>query len=138
MICVAHFHCVKLCYKQRDKIGFLRITSGQFEKSTQPPMVTWKALLCNGAICCFPDLCFSFPDENAAFNKKKIAAFNKKHLWNPYQTQIIFFWQSLATKLVVIVTNLLNIFLLNVNFNKSTIGLLLLLISFMLAKFQEN
>ena len=44
LICVAHFHRVKLCYKQRDKIGFLRVTSGQFGKYAQPPMVTWKVL----------------------------------------------------------------------------------------------
>ena len=31
---------VKLCYKQRDKFGFLRITSGQFGKFSQLPMVT--------------------------------------------------------------------------------------------------
>ena len=41
--------------------------------------------------------------------------------------------QSLATKLVV-----LNISLLEVNFENFTIGLHLLLISSMLAKFQEN
>ena len=35
-------------------------------------------------------------------------------------------------------TNSLNIFLLEVNFDKSTIGLYLLLISFIFAKFQEN
>ena len=44
--------------------------------------------------------------------------------------------QSLITKLVV--ATLLNIFLLEMSFDKSTIGLHLLLISFMLAKFLEN
>ena len=35
---------VKLCYKQRDKIGFLRIKSGQFGKFAQLPTVKWNAL----------------------------------------------------------------------------------------------
>ena len=48
-------------------------------------------------------------------------------------------WQSLATKLVIaLTTTLLNIFLLEVNFDKSTIGLYLLIIFSMLAKFLEN
>ena len=46
--------------------------------------------------------------------------------------------QSLITKLVVTLGYKLNIFLLEVNFDKSTIKLHLLLISSMLAKFQEN
>ena len=46
--------------------------------------------------------------------------------------------QNLATKLVLVLGYKLNIFLLEVNFDKSTIRLLLLLISLMLAKFQEN
>jgi len=50
---------VKLCYKQKDKIGFLRKTSGQFGKFMQLPKVILKrasALFCNGARCCFRDL----------------------------------------------------------------------------------
>ena len=43
--------------------------------------------------------------------------------------------QSLATKLVVA---LLNIFLFEVNFDKSTIGLHIFLISFILAKFLKK
>ena len=35
LICGAHFLRVKLCYKQKDKIGFLRITNRQFEKFAQ-------------------------------------------------------------------------------------------------------
>ena len=47
--------------------------------------------------------------------------------------------QSLVTKFVVALGyTLLNIFLLEMNFDKSTIGLYLLLISLMLAKFLEN
>ena len=46
--------------------------------------------------------------------------------------------QSLATKLILAFGYKLNIFLLEMNFDKSTIGLQLLLISLMLAKFQEN
>ena len=46
--------------------------------------------------------------------------------------------QSLSTKLVVALGYKLNIFLLDINFDKSTIGLYLFLISSMLAKFQEN
>ena len=50
--------------------------------------------------------------------------------------------QSLATKLIVAfgykIDCSLNIFLLEMNFDKSTIGLHLLLISSMFAKFQEN
>ena len=46
--------------------------------------------------------------------------------------------QSLITKLVVTLGYKLNIFLLEVNFDKFTIKLHLLLISSMLAKFQEN
>ena len=40
LICGAHFRCVKLRYIQRDKIGFLRITSGQFGKFVQLPTET--------------------------------------------------------------------------------------------------
>ena len=47
--------------------------------------------------------------------------------------------QSLATKFVVALGyTLLGIFLLEMNFDKSTTGLYLLLISLMLAKFLEN
>ena len=46
--------------------------------------------------------------------------------------------QNLATKLVLALGYKLNIFLLEVNFDKFTIGLHLLLISLILAKFQEN
>ena len=46
--------------------------------------------------------------------------------------------QSLITKLFVTLGYKLNIFLLKLNFDKSTIKLHLLLISSMLAKFQEN
>ena len=46
--------------------------------------------------------------------------------------------QSLDTKLVLALGYKFNIFLLEVNFDKSTIRLHLLLISLILAKFQEN
>ena len=46
--------------------------------------------------------------------------------------------QSFTTKLVLALGYKLNIFLLEVNFDKFTIKLHLLLISSMLAKFQEN
>ena len=46
--------------------------------------------------------------------------------------------KNLVTKLVVILGYNLNIILLKMDFDKSTIGLYLLLISSMLAKFQEN
>ena len=46
--------------------------------------------------------------------------------------------QSLVTKLVLALSYKLNIFLLEVNFDKSTIKLHLLFIFLMLAKFQEN
>ena len=46
--------------------------------------------------------------------------------------------QSLNPKLVLALGYKVNIFLLEMNFDKSTIGLQLLLISLMLAKFQEN
>ena len=46
--------------------------------------------------------------------------------------------QNLATKLVLALGYKLNIFLLEVNFDKFTIGLHFLFISSMLAKFLEN
>ena len=46
--------------------------------------------------------------------------------------------KNLVTKLVVILGYNLNIFLLKMNFDKSTIGLYLLLISSMFAKFLGN
>ena len=46
--------------------------------------------------------------------------------------------QNLVTKLVVILDYNPNIFLLKMDFDKSTIGLYLLLISSMLAKFLGN
>ena len=64
-----------------------------------------------------------------------IIVYLKKNLFN----NIFSIGQSLTTKLVVTLGyNLINIFLLKVNFDKSTIRLHLLLIPFILTKFLEN
>ena len=56
-----------------------------------------------------------------------------------YLKNVIFYGQSLATKLILILGyNLLNIFLLDLNFNKSIIRLHILLIFLILANFLEN
>ena len=55
-----------------------------------------------------------------------------------YMRKLLNMGQNLITKLVVTLDYKLNIFLLEVNFDKSTIKLHLLLISSILAKFQEN
>ena len=55
-----------------------------------------------------------------------------------YTGKLLNMGQSLITKLVITLGYKLNIFLLEVNFDKSTIKLYLLLISSMFAKFQEN
>ena len=73
---------VKLCYKQRHKIEFLRKTSRQFGKFVQLPTVILKraALFCNGASCCFHDLYFSFTNENTAFRKRNFLKIYQMHI----------------------------------------------------------